>query len=67
MAYRCIECMETFDEPAVIRYCKDDYNGVAGLFGNWQYGHYEACPACGSEEFVEIEEDIDEEALEGEE
>ena len=48
--YRCEDCGSFFDEPEQVRYCKDEYNGTCDLFGNWQYGYYDACPYCGSEE-----------------
>ena len=48
--YKCELCGSMFSEPDSIRYCKDEYNGTSDLFGNWQYGHYDACPYCGSEE-----------------
>lgn len=53
----CEECGARFDEPDSIRYNIDDYNGVSDLFGNWQYGHYDACPYCGSEEINSYSED----------
>lgn len=59
--YRCIDCGEVFDEPESVRYNKDDYNGTADLFGNWQWGTYDACPNCGSEDIEETFEEEEEE------
>lgn len=57
MAWICRRCGSTFDEPDSVRYCVDEYNGTQGLFGNWQYAYYEACPECGSEDIAHIYED----------
>lgn len=61
--YKCEMCGSLFSEPELVRYNKDEYNGVADLFGNWQYGHYEACPECGSEEFNSYCEEADDDRI----
>ena len=58
--YRCEDCGSVFDEPESIRYNMDEYNGVSDLFGNWQYGYYDACPYCGSEDINSYWEEEDE-------
>ena len=58
--YRCSDCGALFDAPEIVRYNKDYYNGVSDLFGNWQYGYYDACPECGSEEINSYWEEDDE-------
>ena len=58
--WKCEDCGSVFSEPDSIRYCIDEYNGTAGLFGNWQYGYYEACPYCQGEDIIRIYEEEDE-------
>lgn len=59
--YKCEDCGSVFDEPEHVPYCKEDYNGVADMFGRQTWGTYEACPYCGSEEINSYcEEDDDE-------
>ena len=59
--YKCDDCGSTFDEPEIVSYCKEEYNGVADLFGHQTWGTYDACPDCGSEDFERFTEDDDEE------
>ena len=46
----CDLCGSIFSEPASIRYCYEDYYGVSSMFPNKNYGYFDACPYCGSEE-----------------
>lgn len=62
--WQCEDCGATFRQPDSVRYCKDEYNGTASLFGNWQYGYYDACPECGSEEITRVYEESEEDEWE---
>lgn len=60
----CEMCGSMFSDPESIRYNIDEYNGTSDMFGNWQYGYYDACPYCGSEDFSRYyEEDEDEDII----
>ena len=60
MMWRCDDCGSTFDEPESVSYCKEEYNGVADLFGHQTWGTYDACPYCGGEDIHSYAEDDDE-------
>lgn len=61
--WKCEDCGSLFDEPESVRYNIDEYNGVSDLFGNWQYGYYDACPFCGSEEIASYYEEDDDDVI----
>lgn len=48
--WKCDRCGSIFDEPELVSYCKEDYNGVSDLFGRRTWGNYPVCPDCGSED-----------------
>lgn len=50
MAHRCERCGAVFDEPESREFCYEDYYGVSSMFPNRNYGHYDVCPECGSED-----------------
>ena len=54
MMWRCEDCGAVFEDPKLISYCKEDYNGVADLFGHQTWGTYDACPDCESEDIERI-------------
>ena len=59
--WKCEMCGSIFSEPDSIRYCYEDYYGVSSMFPNRNYGYYDACPYCGSEEIDSFYESEDEE------
>ena len=59
MMYVCERCGSKFSDPDTRTYCKEEYNGVASLFGSRTYGTYDVCPECGSEDVDQTYEDED--------
>lgn len=59
--YVCELCGSVFSDPERVKYCYEDYNGVSSMFPNSNYGYYDVCPYCGSEEIDNYFEEEDDE------
>jgi DNA-directed RNA polymerase subunit RPC12/RpoP len=57
--FKCDNCGAIIedDEVEYERVCWEDYYGVGGMFPNKNYGTLAVCPACGSEDIEEMEDD----------
>lgn len=52
--FRCIKCGVMFEEPDSRRFCYEEEYGVSSMFSSRNYGHYDVCPECGSENIEEV-------------
>lgn len=59
----CEMCGSVFSEPDSATYCYEEYYGVGSMFPNKNYGHYDICPYCGSEEIDSYYEENDDEDI----
>lgn len=61
--YKCRACGVKFNEPDLVEYDCESYAGVGSMFADHHTAEYEACPVCGSEDFITLWEEDDDDGF----